>query len=236
MLSVENVGKSYGGHAASGNPSDTEVLKGVNLTIERGEMLALMGASGSGKSTLLHLIGGLDQQFSGEIRFEGLSLGNASDEALCDYRRRQLGFVFQQFNLLPTLSVQDNLLFPRRVLGLSEQSDHTEHLIERLGLAELLHRWPDQLSGGQQQRVAIARALSHQPPLILADEPTGNLDDELSHQVMALLTELCRSANSALVMVTHSREMASYLDKTQLLHNRQLHNHRLEASQPEVQV
>lgn len=182
-----------------------------------------MGASGSGKSTLLHLMGGMDSVSSGEIWFEGLPLHLASADELCHYRRHSLGFVFQQFNLLPTLNVQDNILFPRRLLGLAEQDAATGALIEQLQLQSLLHRWPDELSGGQQQRVAIARALAHQPQLLLADEPTGNLDDHMSRSVLGLLVGLCRDFNCALVMATHSLEMAAMLSRSLLLQDGRLH-------------
>ncbi|RCU52474.1 ABC transporter ATP-binding protein [Corallincola holothuriorum] len=223
MLKLSGVYKGYA-DVSNGEqePENDCVIRGVDLSLASGKSLALMGASGSGKSTLLHLIGGMDQVSAGQIHFNDQRIDNANEQCLSAYRRVELGFVFQQFNLLPTLSVRDNIAFPRRLLGLPEHDDHTETLICRLALDDLLDRWPDQLSGGQQQRVAIARALAHQPKLLLADEPTGNLDDHMSHEVMALLVDLSRQAGSALIMVTHSREMANYLGSQMQLHDGQL--------------
>ncbi|TCI02371.1 ABC transporter ATP-binding protein [Corallincola luteus] len=223
MLKLSGVYKGYA-DVSNGEqePENDCVIRGVDLSLASGKSLALMGASGSGKSTLLHLIGGMDQVSAGQIHFNDQRIDNTNEQRLSAYRRIELGFVFQQFNLLPTLSVRDNIAFPRRLLGLPEHDDHTETLICRLALDDLLDRWPDQLSGGQQQRVAIARALAHQPKLLLADEPTGNLDDHMSHEVMALLVDLSRQAGSALIMVTHSREMANYLGSQMQLHDGQL--------------
>ncbi|MDU6141092.1 ABC transporter ATP-binding protein, partial [Bradyrhizobium sp.] len=171
MLNIRHLTKSY---RSGGEP--VKVLRGVDLTVAAGERVALTGESGSGKSTLLHLIAGLDAADGGDILLEGASIGTLDDAARAAIRRERLGLVFQQFNLVPSLSVADNLNFQARLAGRHDPAWHTE-LVERLGLKPLLKRYPEQLSGGQQQRVAIGRALAVRPSLLLADEPTGNLDE-----------------------------------------------------------
>ncbi|HVI67910.1 MAG TPA: ATP-binding cassette domain-containing protein, partial [Bradyrhizobium sp.] len=180
MLSVQNLTKTY--RTAS---ETIAVLRGVNLEVARGERVALTGESGSGKSTLLHLIAGLDSADSGEIRLDETSVTALSDAGRAALRRDRLGLVFQQFNLIPSLNVADNLAFQARIAGRHDAAWHAE-LVERLGLASLLKRYPEQLSGGQQQRVAIGRALAPKPLLLLADEPTGNLDEDTADDVLAL--------------------------------------------------
>lgn len=171
-----------------------------------------MGESGSGKSTLLHLVAGLDQADAGDIRVAGISLAGLGEAARATYRRDRVAVIFQQFNLVPSLKVADNLAFQARLAG-REDTAWLAFLAERLGLACLLDRYPEQLSGGQQQRVAVGRALAVRPPLILADEPTGNLDEQTADEVMTLLLELVREARSSLLMVTHSARLAARLDR-----------------------
>jgi len=212
VLAVTNLAKSY--RSAS---ETVTVLRGVNLRVAAGESVALTGESGSGKSTLLHLIAGLDAADGGEINLAGASLTGLPDAARAELRRDRLGLVFQQFNLIPSLSVDDNLKFQSRIAGRHEAAWHAE-LVERLGLGELLKRYPEQLSGGQQQRVAIGRALAPKPLLLLADEPTGNLDEETADEVLALARDLVRRSGCGFLMVTHSTRLAATLDRQAHLH------------------
>ncbi|WP_244548796.1 ABC transporter ATP-binding protein [Bradyrhizobium canariense] len=188
------------------------VLRGVNLEIAAGERVALTGESGSGKSTLLHLIAGLDRADGGEVRLADISVGDLTDAGRAALRRDRLGLVFQQFNLIPSLNVEDNLAFQTRIAGRHDAAWHDE-LVERLGLGNLLKRYPEQLSGGQQQRVAIGRALAVKPLLLLADEPTGNLDEATADQVLALTRDLVARTGCGLLMVTHSVRLAATLDR-----------------------
>ncbi|QID18351.1 ABC transporter ATP-binding protein [Nitrogeniibacter mangrovi] len=197
------------------------VLDGVDLALAAGRSAALLGESGSGKSTLLHLAAGLDVADAGRIRVAGTELDGLAEGALAALRRHTVSLVFQQFHLVGTLDVADNIRFQAALSGRVDAA-FERHLIERLGLATQLRKYPHQLSGGQQQRVAIARALAHRPPLVLADEPTGNLDEHSSGEVMALFRELVHEAGSALLMVTHSRAMAAYLDEQWWLHEGRL--------------
>lgn len=203
--------------------SELQVLRGVCLTLNPGESLALLGASGNGKSTLLQIAAGLEQPDAGEVRVLGQSLASLQERELALLRRRQLGFVFQQFNLLPGLNVRNNLLFQRRLNGLPDDGSWVAELIEVLELEALLHRPVEVLSGGQQQRVAIARALAHRPRLVFADEPTGNLHDTLSRQVMELLARLVEESGCSLLLVTHNREMSSFAQRRLLLEEGHLH-------------
>jgi putative ABC transport system ATP-binding protein len=207
VLSVENLTKTY---RSAGELID--VLRGVNLAIAAGERVALSGESGSGKSTLLHLIAGLDHADGGEIRLAGMPLSDLSDAGRALMRRDRLGLVFQQFNLIPSLNVGDNLVFQSRIAGRHDAAWHGE-LVERLGLGQLLHRYPEQLSGGQQQRVAIGRALAVKPLLLLADEPTGNLDEATADDVLALTRDLVARTGCGFLMVTHSARLAATLDR-----------------------
>jgi len=207
VLSVRNLTKAY--------PSAGEkvvVLRGVSLTVAAGERVALTGESGSGKSTLLHLIAGLDRADGGEIDFAGTTISGLNEAGLAAVRRDRLGLVFQQFNLIPSLSVRDNLAFQSRIAGRHDAKWQAE-LAERLGLAGLLDRYPEQLSGGQQQRVAIGRALAVKPLLLLADEPTGNLDEATADDVLALTRDLVAQTGCGLLMVTHSTRLAATLDR-----------------------
>jgi putative ABC transport system ATP-binding protein len=193
------------------------VLRGVNLDVAAGERVALTGESGSGKSTLLHLIAGLDGADGGEVRLADASIGDLNDPGRAALRRDRLGLVFQQFNLIPSLSVEDNLKFQSRIAARHDADWHAE-LVERLGLGDLLRRYPEQLSGGQQQRVAIGRALAVKPLLLLADEPTGNLDEATADQVLALTRDLVARTGCGMLMVTHSARLAATLDRRINLH------------------
>ena len=183
------------------------VLRGVGLSLDAGQSLALTGESGSGKSTLLHLIGGLEAPDSGSIRVGGVEIAGLSDKALAALRRGTLGLVFQQFNLIPSLDVAANLAFQARRAG-RHDPDFTAYLALRLGLSALLKRYPETLSGGQQQRVAIGRTLAARPKLVLADEPTGNLDEATGDAVLALMLDLVAETGAGLLLVTHSPRLA----------------------------
>lgn len=200
-----------------------QVLDGVSLQLARGESLALMGESGSGKSTLLHLIAGLDRPDSGRIEVDGQRLDGLSESGLARWRRNGIGLVFQQFNLIGSLKVADNLAFQARLAGRHDPHWQAQ-LAQRLGLGDLLERYPEQLSGGQQQRVAIGRALASRPALLLADEPTGNLDEASSDEVMQLLMELLADSPTSLLMVTHSPRIAARLAHRVVLHKGRLGN------------
>src|SRR4051794_4433800 len=207
VLSVRNLTKTY---RSAGE--QIVVLRGVNLSIAAGERVALTGESGSGKSTLLHLIAGLDAPDGGEIRLADTSVSDLTDAGRAALRRDRLGLVFQQFNLIPSLDVEDNLVFQSRIAGRHDSAWHAE-LVERLGLGGLLKRYPEQLSGGQQQRVAIGRALAARPLLLLADEPTGNLDETTADDVLALARDLVARTGCGFLMVTHSTRLAATLDR-----------------------
>lgn len=189
-----------------------DVLRGVSLDLERGHSVALTGESGSGKSTLLYLIAGLDEFDSGEIKIDGTSLSGASDRDRAKLRRDTIGIVFQQFNLVPSLTVDANLRLAAKLAG-REEKDWISHLSQRLKLQDHLALYPEQLSGGQQQRVAIGRALAPRPALVLADEPTGNLDEDTAAEVTALLVQLVGEAGAGLLTVTHSPRLAAAMDR-----------------------
>ncbi len=211
MLEFRQVHKAY---ATPQGP--LEVLAGVDLTLEAGRSLALMGESGSGKSTLLHLAAGLDLPDAGEVRLGGRAISTLAEPERARLRRESLGLVFQQFHLVPSLTVLDNLRLQARLAG-REDSAWSAELIARLGLAGLEGRYPEQLSGGQQQRLAIGRALAPRPPLLLADEPTGNLDEATAGEVLELLLSLVHETGCALLMVTHSPRIAAPLDRRLVL-------------------
>lgn len=204
LLSVENIDKSY--------PGGRPVLSGVSLRLDRGETLALTGDSGCGKSTLLNLVATLDQFDAGEITLDQTRYSGLNDAGRAALRRSKVALVFQAFNLIPSLSVSQNLSFHARLSGASDE-DWLMTLADRLGLSDLLDRMPEQLSGGQQQRVAIGRAMALRPPLLLADEPTGNLDEVASTAVMDLMLDLVRDAGTALLLVTHSPAIAAQADR-----------------------
>lgn len=207
LLRVENLSKTYAVHGES-----VPVLNRVSFSLAKGETLALTGESGSGKSTLLHLLAGLDQFDSGEVYLDGLALSTMSDSARAILRRQKIGFVFQQFNLVPSLSVLENLQFYRRLSGPPDRP-WLDHLVDQLGLRDHLAHYPEQLSGGQQQRVALGRVLLARPPLILADEPTGNLDHHTSATVVDLMLDLVAQSGSSMVVVTHSQQVASGMSR-----------------------
>jgi putative ABC transport system ATP-binding protein len=212
MLSIRNLVKSY---RSAGE--QVAVLRGVDLDVAAGESVALTGESGSGKSTLLHLIAGLDQADSGEVRLGETLVSELPDAGRAALRRDRLGLVFQQFNLIPSLNVADNLVFQARIANRHDDVWHAE-LVERLALGDLLKRYPEQLSGGQQQRVAIGRALAIKPLLLLADEPTGNLDEATADDVLGLARDLVTRTGCGFLMVTHSVRLAATLDRQVNLH------------------
>lgn len=216
MLEVQDVFKSF---ATAQGP--LPVLQGIDLRLKPGSSLALMGESGSGKSTLLHLIAGLDKVDSGTIRSGEHRLDLMNESQLASWRRTEIGLVFQQFNLIGSLRVEDNLAFQARLAGRHDPRWQA-HLVHRLGLEELLRRYPEQLSGGQQQRVALGRALASQPQLLLADEPTGSLDEATSDEVLKLLLELLDDSPTTLLMVTHSLRVADRLAEKVVLHRGRL--------------
>lgn len=213
LLTVRALEKSYAG--AEGR---VPVLRGIDMEVATGETLALTGESGSGKSTLLHLIGGLDTADAGSIVMKGQDISRLDDAGRAAVRRSNLGIIFQQFNLIPSLDVAANIAFQARLAGMYD-ADSATGLAQALGLADHLHKFPEQLSGGQQQRVAIARALAAKPSLILADEPTGNLDEATAAEVMAQMLALVTKTGAALVMVTHSPRLAGQMGRQ--LHLRQ---------------
>ncbi len=213
MLSIRNLCKSY--RAAEQRQA---VLNDLDFDMDAATSVALLGESGSGKSTLLHLIAGLDRPDSGKIDIAEYRVHLDPESRLAAMRRSRISLVFQQFHLISTLSIHDNIRFQAALCGRFDQRYEAE-LIERLGLDAQLDKYPYQLSRGQQQRVAIARALLHKPELVLADEPTGNLDETSSHEVMGLFSELVKRAGSGLLMVTHSREMAAFMDRRVRLHD-----------------
>ena len=208
ILETRGLRKVYGS-------GDTEVraLDGVDLTVEKGEFVAVVGTSGSGKSTLLHMLGGLDRPTSGTVTVVGRELSAMRDEELTIFRRRKIGFVFQNYNLVPVLNVYENIVLPIQLDGNAPDKAYVERIIETLGLEAKLQNLPNNLSGGQQQRVAIARALAAKPAIILADEPTGNLDSATSLDVMGLLKVTGQKFSQTIVMITHNEELAQMADR-----------------------
>ena len=208
ILETRDLRKVYGS-------GDTEVraLDGVDLTVEKGEFVAVVGTSGSGKSTLLHMLGGLDRPTSGTVTVDGMELSAMRDEELTIFRRRKIGFVFQNYNLVPVLNVYENIVLPIQLDGKSPDKAYVDQIIETLGLEAKLQNLPNNLSGGQQQRVAIARALAAKPAIILADEPTGNLDSATSLDVMGLLKVTAQKFSQTIVMITHNEELAQMADR-----------------------
>jgi len=207
LLNVHDLTKTF-----PGPDGPLPILNGISMTMEAGETLALTGESGSGKSTLLHLVGGLDQPDSGRIEINGEDIGALDDAARAAVRRDKVGVIFQQFNLIPSLTVAANIAFQAR-LGGREDTTWINTLSDRVGLGEQMSKYPEQLSGGQQQRVAIARTLAARPALILADEPTGNLDETTADTVLDLMLELADETNAALLMVTHSERLAARMGR-----------------------
>lgn len=203
ILQTKDLKKYYG----SGE-TQVKALDSVNLTVENGEFVAIVGTSGSGKTTLLHMLGGLDRPTSGEVIVDGQNLLTLKDEALTIFRRRKIGFVFQSYNLVPVLSVWENIILPVQLDGRKVDMPYVEELISTLGLERKLHNLPNQLSGGQQQRVAIARAMAAKPAILLADEPTGNLDSKTSQDVLSLMKVTGQKFSQTMVMITHNEEIA----------------------------
>ena len=208
ILETNDLRKIYGS-------GDTEVkaLDGVNLRVENGEFVAIVGTSGSGKSTLLHMLGGLDRPTSGSVIVDGKDIFRLKDEALTIFRRRKIGFVFQSYNLVPVLNVYENIVLPIQLDGRNMDEGFIERIVKTLGLDGRLDALPSQLSGGQQQRVAIARALAAKPAIILADEPTGNLDSKTSQDVLGLLKVTSQKFSQTIVMITHNEEIAQMADR-----------------------
>ena len=204
LIDIKDLYKIYN----EGQESEVRALDGVDLTVEKGEFAAVVGTSGSGKSTLLHMLGGLDRPTSGTVTVDGRELSSLKDEELTIFRRRKIGFVFQNYNLVPVLSVYENIVLPIQLDGAAVDRDYVGRIIETLGLERKLRSLPNNLSGGQQQRVAIARALAAKPAIILADEPTGNLDSKTSLDVMGLLKITSEKFVQTIVMITHNEEIA----------------------------
>ena len=208
VLQTENLKKYYGTGEGL-----VRALDGIDLTVERGEFLAVVGTSGSGKSTLLHMLGGLDRPTSGKVYVDGKDISGLKDDSLCIFRRRKIGFVFQSYNLVPVLNVYENIVFPIDLDGNETDRDYVECVIEALGLKSKLTSLPGQLSGGQQQRAAIARALAAKPAILLADEPTGNLDSKTGQDVLGLLKVTGERFGQTIVMITHNEEIAQLADR-----------------------
>lgn len=208
VLKTDNLKKFYGKEE-----NQVKALNGVSLSIEQGEFIAIVGTSGSGKSTLLHMLGGLDRPTSGKVFVDDKDIFTLKDEALTIFRRRKIGFVFQAFNLVPVLNVYENIVLPIELDGNEVDGAYVEQIVEALGLKEKKNSMPSQLSGGQQQRVAIARALASKPTILLADEPTGNLDSKTSQDVLSLLKITGQKFGQTIVMITHNEEIAQMADR-----------------------
>lgn len=208
ILKAENLVKIYGQ-----GENEVKALNNVSLEIEEGEFVSIVGSSGSGKSTLLNMLGGLDRLTSGDIYINNKKLGNMKDEELTIFRRRNIGFVFQNYNLVPILNVYENIVLPIELDGMKIDEEYIDSIINTLGLNQKLTNIPNNLSGGQQQRVAIARAIATKPSIILADEPTGNLDSKTSMDVIGLLKMTSQKFNQTIVMITHNEEIAQLADR-----------------------
>jgi putative ABC transport system ATP-binding protein len=217
MIQLTNVSKSYG------DTGTVQALHNLSLTVEQGERVAVMGPSGSGKSTLLNLICGLDSPTSGSIRLEGVELADLSDDQRTRLRREKIGMVFQTFNLLPTLTAAENAALPLRLQGIRRRECESRALamLDRVGLCHRAHHRPDELSGGERQRVAIARALVFRPPIVLGDEPTGNLDSATGEEILRLLDDLHREYNNTILLVTHNDLTAAFCDRILMLRDGQ---------------
>lgn len=208
IVETENLKKYYGEE-----PNITKALDGINFSVEKGEFVAIVGSSGSGKSTLLNMLGGLDTPTSGSIKIQGTNLLELNDEELTIFRRRNVGFIFQNYNLLPMLNVYENIVLPIKLDGQVVDQKFLSEIISILGLEEKLNNIPKMLSGGQQQRVAIARALITKPAIILADEPTGNLDSRTSQDVLELIQNTSRKFEQSIVMITHNEHIADLAER-----------------------
>ena len=208
ILTTDNLIKIYGQ-----GENEVRALDGISLEVEKGEFVSIVGTPGSGKSTLLNMLGGLDRPDSGSVFVDGKSIFTLGDEELTIFRRRKIGFVFQNYNLVPSLNVYENIVLPVQLDGREPDSEYITSIIDTLGLAEKLKNLPSTLSGGQQQRVAIARALAAKPAIILADEPTGNLDSRTSQDVLGLLKVTSAKYSQTIVMITHNEEIAQLADR-----------------------
>ena len=208
ILQTTELKKYYGA-----KPNITRALDGVTLSIEKGEFVAIVGTSGSGKSTLLNMIGGLDVPASGKVIVDGRELSTLKDEQLTIFRRRKIGFIFQNYNLVPVLNVYENIVLPVELDGNKVDKKFMKEVVQMLGLEDKLNNMPNNLSGGQQQRVAIARALVSKPAIVLADEPTGNLDSKTSADVLGLLKTTSQKFHQTIVMITHNNEIAQLADR-----------------------
>lgn len=214
MIKIENVYKKYGeGEAAF------SVLNNLSLEINDGEIVIIYGKSGSGKSTILNILSGIDLPNSGSVFFDGTDITKLSEKERTLFRRKNIGFVFQFFNLIPTLTVEENLQLPLQLNNISLSGNEIKEMLEEVGLSQKLKSEPDKLSGGEQQRIAISRALIHQPKIILADEPTGNLDYETGQKVIELIDKSVRQKNKTMIMATHSKEVMGLADKLYMLKN-----------------
>lgn len=209
ILVAEHLKKYYGE-----GETLVKALDDVSMSVERGEFLSIIGTSGSGKSTLLHMLGGLDNPTEGKVIIDDKDISGLKGDELCIFRRRKIGFIFQSFNLVPSISVYDNIVLPIQLDGKKADKDYIDNVIETLGIEKKLKVLPSKLSGGQQQRVAIARALASKPAIILADEPTGNLDTKTSQDVLGLLKTTGNKFNQTIVMITHNDEIAQMADRT----------------------
>ena len=209
ILVAEHLKKYYGE-----GETLVKALDDVSIEVERGEFVSIIGTSGSGKSTLLHMLGGLDNPTEGKVVIDDKDISGLKGDELCIFRRRKIGFIFQSFNLVPSISVYDNIVLPLQLDGRKADKEYIENVIETLGIEKKLKVLPSKLSGGQQQRVAIARALASKPAIILADEPTGNLDTKTSQDVLGLLKTTGNKFNQTIVMITHNDEIAQMADRT----------------------
>lgn len=208
ILKTINLTKIYGAGETA-----VRAVDNVSFEVEHGEFVAVVGTSGSGKSTMLHMIGGLDKPTSGEVIVDGRTLSDMKDEELTIFRRRNIGFVFQQYNLIPMLNVWENVILPVKLDGKKPQKAYVEMVVDTLGLSGKISNWPNTLSGGQQQRVAIARALATKPGILLCDEPTGNLDSQTSQDVLGLLKVTSEQFHQTILMITHNEEIAQLADR-----------------------
>jgi len=208
IVEVSNLTRTFGE-----GENTVHALKGIDLSVYKGEFLAVVGTSGSGKSTLLHILGGLDSPTSGSVVIQGENLSELSDDESTIFRRRNIGFIFQKFNLIPMLNVWDNIVTPIKLDGKKIDNNYIDEIIKALGLEDKKNEYPNNLSGGQQQRVAIARALAIKPVIIFADEPTGNLDSKTSQDVLSLLRITSEKFNQTIVMITHDEEIAQLADR-----------------------
>lgn len=214
IIEIKDVVKAY-----TQGGEEIYALNHLSLTVKEGEFLVILGPSGSGKSTLLNMLGGLDSPTEGSIVVDGSNIAEYSEREIAEYRRTSIGFVFQSYNLLPVLTVRENIEMPFLIAEKKVDREYLQELMENLEIAELEKRLPSQISGGQQQRVAIARALANNPRIILADEPTGNLDSDISQKVMELLSLICKKYHKTIIMITHNEELAKMADRVIRLKN-----------------